>query len=98
MGVQNLARWLSKTCAGGWVSRFPARAWLGVAIAYIAIAAPFAAVADAPAEGQSVEAVWKPQQVSFEYRGYSTTYSCRSLEDKLKLILRTVGAREDVQL
>jgi hypothetical protein len=98
MGVQNLARWLSKTSAGGWVSRFPARAWLGVAIAYIAIAAPFAAVADAPGEGQSVEAVWKPQQVSFEYRGYSTTYSCRSLEDKLKLILRTVGAREDVQL
>jgi hypothetical protein len=46
----------------------------------------------------AVTAVWKAQQVNFEYRGYSTMYSCRSLEDKLQLILRTVGAREDVRL
>jgi hypothetical protein len=57
-----------------------------------------AAGADAPADGESVEAVWKAQQVNFEYRAYSTTYSCRALEDKLELILRSVGAREDVQL
>jgi len=72
------------------VSKFAARPWWVAAVAYITIAAPVAA--------DSVEAVWKPQQVSFEYRGYSTTYSCRSLEDKLELILRSVGAREDVQL
>jgi hypothetical protein len=62
------------------------------------MAASLAAVADAPVEGESVEAVWKAQRMNFEYRGDSTTYSCRSLEDKLELILRTVGAREDVQL
>lgn len=50
-----------------------------------------------PTEEQ-VTAVWKAQQVNFEYRGYSTTYSCRSLEDKLEIILRTVGARENVRL
>jgi hypothetical protein len=55
-------------------------------------------MADAPVDGESVMAVWKPQQVDFEYRGYSTAYSCRGLEDKLELILRSVGAREDVQL
>lgn len=75
------------------MSKFAARPWRVAAVAYIAIAAPFATAA-----GESVEAVWKPQQVNFEYRGYSTTYSCRSLEDKLETILRTVGAREDVQL
>jgi hypothetical protein len=81
------------------MSKSAARPWLAVAIAYIAIASPFgAAVADAPADGESVEAVWKPQQMNFEYRGYSTAYSCRSLENKLELILRSVGAREDLQL
>lgn len=66
-----------------------------LACAYIMIAAPVATMAT---DGESVEAVWKAQQMSFEYRGYSTSYSCQSLEDKLELILRTVGAREDVQL
>ncbi len=74
------------------------RPGLLLAVAYITIATPLAAGADAPADGESVEAVWKAQQVNFEYRAYSTTYSCRALEDKLELILRSVGAREDVQL
>lgn len=78
------------------MSKFAAKPWRIVAVAYITIAAPFSAAG--AADGDSVEAVWKPQQVNFEYRGYSTTYSCRSLENKLELILRTVGAREDVQL
>ena len=88
--------WVSKSRSNGWVSKFAAG--VGVAIGYITIAAPGAAVADAPEQCERVEAVWKAQQVNFEYRGYSTAYSCRSLEDKLELILRTVGAREDVQL
>ncbi|MBL8265116.1 hypothetical protein [Steroidobacter sp.] len=51
-----------------------------------------------PDSGNNVTAVWKSQQVNFEYRGDSTTYSCRTLEDKLAMILRAVGAREDIQL
>jgi hypothetical protein len=78
------------------MSKFAAKPWRIVAVAYITIAAPFAGAR--AADGDSVEAVWKPQQVNFEYRGYSTTYSCRGLENKLELILRSVGAREDVQL
>jgi hypothetical protein len=96
--------WVSKSRGNGWVSKSVVR-WVSkflgglvAAVGYITTAAPGVAVADAPAEGESVEAVWKAQQVNFEYRGYSTAYSCRSLEDKLELILRTVGAREDVQL
>jgi len=72
------------------------RRWV-VAFAALMAIAPAAVLAD-PTDEASVTAVWKAQQVSFEYRGYSTTYTCQSLEDKLELILRSVGAREDVRL
>ena len=75
------------------------RRWLRACAYIIIAAAPIgAAVASSPADEAGVEAVWKAQQMNFEYRGYSTTYSCQSLEDKLHMILRSVGAREDVQL
>ena len=51
-----------------------------------------------PQPDEVVEAVWKPQQMNFVYRGYSTLYSCRSLQDKLQKILRTVGARGQIEL
>jgi hypothetical protein len=78
------------------MSLSPAKVWLAVAIVYMTMAT--SAFADAPADGEIVQAVWKPQQMNFEYRGYSTTYSCRGLQDKLELILLSVGAREDLQL
>jgi hypothetical protein len=67
-------------------------------LAYMIAVAPAGAAVTASSAAGNVEAVWKAQQVNFEYRGYSTTYSCQSLEAKLGVILRTVGAREDVQL
>jgi hypothetical protein len=59
-----------------------------------------AGVANAqPAADESVvEAVWKPQRMNFVYRGYSTLYSCRGLQDKLEKILMTVGARGRIEL
>ena len=45
-----------------------------------------------------VEAVWKPQRMNFVYRGYSTFYSCRGLQDKLEKILTTVGAQGGIAL
>ena len=45
-----------------------------------------------------VQAVWKPQRMNFVYRGYSTFYSCRGLQDKLEKILTTVGAQGDIEL
>ncbi|WP_153067448.1 hypothetical protein [Steroidobacter cummioxidans] len=57
---------------------------------------PTAVMAGSPDE--TVIAVWKAQQVNFEYRGYSTIYNCRSLEDKLQMILRSVGAHDDLRL
>jgi len=74
------------------------RCWL-LPLAYIIALGPVAnAIAASPADGDTVAAVWKAQQMNFEYRGYSTIYTCQSLEDKLAVILRSVGAREDLQL
>lgn len=75
---------------GSWVRR-----WSCTLAALLAIA-PAAVMANSSDE--AVTAVWKAQQVNFEYRGYSTTYSCRSLEEKLQIILRSVGAHESVRL
>ena len=72
-----------------------ARRWRHTLVALLALV-PVAVMADSTEA--EVTAVWKAQRVNFEYRGYSTMYSCRSLEDKLEMILRTVGARENVRL
>ncbi len=63
-----------------------------------------ASVASAQSDKQAqpdeavVEAVWKPQRMNFAFHGYSTLYSCRSLQEKLEKILLTVGARGGIQL
>jgi hypothetical protein len=49
-------------------------------------------------EDTGVDAVWKPQRLAFEYRGYSTLYNCRSLKRKLQDILLSIGAREDLRV
>jgi hypothetical protein len=56
----------------------------------------FAAAETSPDAG--VDAVWKPQRLAFEYRGYSTLYNCRSLKLKLHDILLSIGAREDLRV
>jgi hypothetical protein len=68
-----------------------ARATLLLLAAGVASAAP-------QAGEEVVEAVWKPQRMNFVYRGYSTFYSCRGLQDKLEKILTTVGAQGGIAL
>jgi hypothetical protein len=71
-----------------------------IQFAWAAVLVLAAGVADAQsaADESVVEAVWKPQQMNFVYRGYSTLYSCRGLQDKLEKILTTVGARGRIEL
>lgn len=45
-----------------------------------------------------VEAVWKPQQLRFAYRGYNTFYTCDGLREKLQVILGRLGARDGVRI
>ncbi len=41
--------------------------------------------------------VWQKHQYSFAYMGFTTTYSCDGLADKLKRLLVAAGARKDAK-
>jgi hypothetical protein len=41
--------------------------------------------------------IWTRHQYTFNFMGFTTTYSCDGLEDKLKLLLLYAGARKDVK-
>ncbi len=43
-------------------------------------------------------AVWKTQEIQFNYFGFTTTYTCDGLRDRVRAILRAVGADKDLQL
>jgi hypothetical protein len=52
--------------------------------------------ADEPAAAQDV-GVWQKHEYSFRYMGFTATYSCDGLADKLKLLLIAAGARQDAK-
>lgn len=51
-----------------------------------------AAESQAPAHEPGI---WQKHQYSFVYLGFTSTYSCDGLADKLKLLLLSAGARAD---
>ncbi len=60
-----------------------------------------AGVAIAQAEGGAapgLEGVWQPHELEFQYVGFTTIYSCDGLRDKLRALLRRVGARADASV
>lgn len=50
------------------------------------------------ADTQKVQAQWQPRELTFHYMGFSTYYSCTSIEDRLEQILRDLGAKTDVRV
>jgi hypothetical protein len=72
--------------------------WVNFAGAAVLLLAATVASAQSPADETIVDAVWKPQRMNFVYRGYSTLYTCGGLQQKLRRILRTVGARGGLEL
>ena len=41
---------------------------------------------------------WQPHNYDFHYMGFTSTYSCDGLADKLQLLLRVVGASPDAKV
>ena len=57
-----------------------------------------AALADPPdAASPHSPGVWQKHQFAFQYMGFTSTYSCDGLADKLKILLLAAGARSDVK-
>jgi hypothetical protein len=73
------------------------RKWLALlgCAALLASGAGFADESTA-ATGQT-SGVWQKHEYSFAYMGFTSTYSCDGLADKLKLLLIASGARQDAK-
>lgn len=52
----------------------------------------------AQAVDADVAAAWKRHEIEFVYMGFTTRYSCDGLRDKMKLLLKTLGARPGFQV
>lgn len=58
-------------------------------VALVALTAPAHA-------GTAVEAIWHVQQLQFDYHSASVSYSCSALQERIRGILRAVGAHESI--
>jgi hypothetical protein len=52
---------------------------------------------EAPLAGAHTAGSWQKHQYSFAFLGFTSTYSCDGLADKLKKLLLAAGARADVK-
>jgi hypothetical protein len=70
---------------------------LAAIIAYALVPALLAPCASFADETSSARGVWQKHEYSFVFMGFTSTYSCDGLADKLKLLLIEAGARPDVK-
>jgi hypothetical protein len=70
------------------------------ALSVLAISRAAAGESPAPppvAAGASTAGVWQKHEYNFAYMGFTSTYSCDGLADKIKLLLLAAGARKDAK-
>src|SRR5450631_4231761 len=60
-----------------------------------ALLIPRTSLADEPPARE--RGVWQKHELSFAYLGFTSTYSCDGLADKVKLLLIAAGARQDAK-
>lgn len=70
---------------------------IGCGCVALTLSATAAFADDAPVPAQHPAAVWQQRRYSFDFLGFTTTYSCDGLADKLKVLLLAAGARSDVK-
>ena len=47
---------------------------------------------------ETVDAVWREQRIEFTYLSLEAAYSCELMEARIKMLLRHVGAADDVEV
>ena len=55
------------------------------------------ALAGEPSATEPEQGVWQKHEYSFQFLGFTTTYSCDGLASKLKVLLIAAGARADAK-
>src|ERR1700722_19021626 len=73
-------------------SRWKSAAIIGSAL-LTSLLIPRAGSADAPSARE--RGVWQKHEYSFVFMGFTSTYSCDGLADKIQLLLTAAGARND---
>ncbi len=75
------------------------RAWLRTLVIFSGgvLLAGVAASDASQSASQATPATWQKHQYSFAYLGFTSTYSCDGLADKLKKLLLAAGARPDAK-
>src|SRR5882762_4251804 len=53
--------------------------------------------ADEPSATEATQGVWQKHEYSFQFLGFTSTYSCDGLASKLKTLLIASGARPDAK-
>jgi hypothetical protein len=66
--------------------------------AVLAVCLAFVATAAAPLAAEPAAAVWETHQLKFHYSGFTSAYSCEGIKQKVKDLLRAIGARDDVKV
>jgi hypothetical protein len=82
------------------MNRIALASWSMICLAALGLASPALSVAAAAptADSGTTAAEWHPQQFTLNYNGFTTLYSCDGLEDKVRQILLTFGARKDLNV
>jgi hypothetical protein len=70
----------------------------GTVAALLTVTAWAAPVESGAPAVRAESAVWTPRELSFVYQGFTTTYSCDGLRDRVRSVLLKLGAREDLQV
>lgn len=75
--------------------RDSARRSRGLSIAALVCGGMLLPLASQAAESSApVQATWKTQEIRYSYVGFTTAFDCDAAEDRLKAILRALGAHE----
>lgn len=69
--------------------------WFATSLCALPLLAAAQQVAPAPQAAATVDAVWVERKVNFTYMPLTSYYSCDGLRDKVRWLLRQLGARPD---
>ena len=72
--------------------------WIATALCTLPLVAAAQDAAPAPEPAATVNAVWVEHEVNFTYMPLTSYYSCDGLRDKVRWILRQLGARPDFKV
>src|SRR5258707_14360955 len=78
-------------CGGGWVMTTLRGLKVGCAVVFCGLS--FSVVADEPSATDATQGVWQKHEYSFQFLGFTSTYSCDGLASKLEVLLIAAGAR-----